>query len=130
MASQSDLALLPNMLRGNPIPLLNRASIHLISESSAKMKTTQSQQRAAQHLLATLTPAHLAPEKPFAYVVNRTNDDNPMRGAPSRIAFIADSVDFVGKVIDAMRTLNYETGFAVFVNGRAFEIVGRMPVTV
>ena len=91
---------------------------------------TQSSQRAAQHLLASLVPAHLAPDKPFAYVVSRTHDDNPMKGAPSRISFVADGVEFVKSVLAAMQELGYQTGFAVFVNGRAFEIVARMPETI
>ncbi len=97
------------------------------------MKTTtanlsQSSQRAAQRLLSSLTPAHVAPAKPFAYVVSRTNEENPMKGAPSRIAFLADSVDFARDVLSAMRALGYETGFAVFVGtDRRFEVVGRMP---
>lgn len=88
---------------------------------------TQSKQREAQKLLASLVPAHLAPEKPFAYVVNRTNEDNPMRGAPPRISFVAESVDFVRDVLAAMSALDYQTGFAILVNGRSFEMIQRMP---
>ena len=92
------------------------------------LSTVQSTQRDAQRLLGGLAPAHLRSDLPFAYVVNRTSEDNPMRGAPSRIAFLADSPAFVRRVIAAMRTLGYETGFAVFVMpNRAFEVIDRMP---
>lgn len=97
------------------------------------MKTqsgTQCHQRAAQHLLASLVPAHLAPTKPFAYVVSRTNDDNPFKGALPRVSFVADGVEFVKSVLAAMQELGYQTGFAVFVQNRSFEIVARMPETI
>ncbi len=91
----------------------------------------QSTQRAAQRLLSSLTPAHLAPEKPFGYVVSRTPEANPFKGARSRISFVAESVDTVRDVLVAMRQLGYETGFALFVTpNRGFEVVGKMPATV
>jgi hypothetical protein len=92
------------------------------------MKQNQSTQRAAHKVVASLVPAHLDPSKPFAYVISRTHDENPFKGAPGRIAFLAESADFVRGVLAAMKELDYETGFAVFVSGRSFEIVGRMPV--
>ena len=87
----------------------------------------QSTQRAAHRLVASLVPAHTDASKPFAYVISRTHDENPFKGAPGRIAFLAESADFVRNVLAAMKELDYETGFAVFVNGRAFEMVARMP---
>lgn len=86
----------------------------------------QASQRAAQRLLAGLIPAHKS-DKAFAYVVSRTSEDNPFKGAPSRISFLAESVDKVKEVLAAMTLLDYETGFAVWVNGRSFEVVAHMP---
>ncbi len=97
---------------------------HLLCYSTMKNQSTQ---RAAQRLLASLVPAHKDETKPFAYVVSRTHEDNPMKGAPSRISFLAESADKVREVLAAMRELDYETGFALFVNGRAFEVVAQMP---
>ena len=90
------------------------------------MKNNQSEQRAAQRLLNSLIPAHKS-DKPFAYVVSRIDPENANAGAPSRISFLADSADMVRSVLAAMKVLDYETGFAVWVNGREFEVVASMP---
>lgn len=90
------------------------------------MKNNQSEQRAAQRLINSLVAANKS-DKPFGYVVSQTNEDNVFKGAASRISFLADSADMVRGVLEAMKVLGYQTGFAVFVNGRAFEVVAVMP---